>query len=383
MGEARLAGTVTPRRPPPPLPVTILTGFLGAGKTSLLNRLLRDPALSGTLVLINEFGAVGLDHLLVEKVDSDMILMASGCVCCTIRGDLIATFEDVMRRLDNGRMPAIDRILIETTGLADPAPIIHTMIAHPYLSLRLRLDGVVTVVDALLGAATLDAHPQAARQIAVADRIALSKTDLVEPATGGAALAALRARLADLNPGAPVLDIAAGEATAARLLDAGVFSPDGKIADVAAWLRAEAVAGAGSHPAGAPSSRHGDDIRAFCLTEVAPISPARLDLFLEMLRAVHGKDLLRVKGLVALDDDPARPLLVHGVQHLFHPPRRLEAWPDADRRTRLVFIARGLALPTVRTLWRALAGAPATDTPDAAALLDNPLAPSSSGGLFG
>jgi G3E family GTPase len=356
----------------------VLTGFLGAGKTTLLNRLVKDPALARALVLINEFGEIGLDHLLVEKVDGDMLLMSSGCLCCTIRGDLVTTFEDVMRRLDNGRMAPIDRVLIETTGLADPAPILHTLMSHPYLSMRLRLDGVVTLVDAVNGAATLDAHPEAAKQAAVADRLVLSKTDM---AADAAALATLRERLAALNPGAPVLDAAAGEATAARLLDAGPYDPGAKSADVRAWLRAEAYAMGHRHAHDV--NRHGADIRAFCLTEEKPLRAVSFNMFLDLLRQAHGPSLLRVKGLVALDDDPGRTALIHGVQHIFHAPVRLAAWPDGDRRTRVVFIARGVEPAFIEGLWRAFFGAPDVDTPDAAALGDNPLAPRADRGLLG
>ena len=178
------------RRPPPPFDLAILTGFLGAGKTTLLNRLLRDPALADTLVLINEFGAVGLDHLLVERVEGDMLVMTSGCLCCTIRGDLVAALEDALRRRDNGRMRPFERVIVETTGLADPAPVLHTIMTHPYLRLRFRLRAVVTLVDAVLGEATLDAHAEAVKQVAMADRLVLTKTDLAaprraEPARGG------------------------------------------------------------------------------------------------------------------------------------------------------------------------------------------------------
>ena len=159
------AASAAMRRPPPPIPLTILTGFLGAGKTTCLNQLVQNPALSNTLVLINEFGAVGLDHLFIEKVDGDMILMSSGCICCTIRGDLVTTLEDLLKRLDNGRIKAFDRVILETTGLADPAPILHAIMYHPYLMLRYRLNGVITVVDAINGAATFDAHEEAVKQI--------------------------------------------------------------------------------------------------------------------------------------------------------------------------------------------------------------------------
>ncbi len=376
-----------PRRPPPPVPVAVLTGFLGAGKTTLLNRLVKDPALARALVIINEFGEIGLDHLLVEKVDGDMLLMSSGCLCCTIRGDLVSTFEDLMRRVDNGRMAPFERVLIETTGLADPAPVLHTLMSHPYLSMRLRLDGVVTLVDAVNGLATLDAHEEAVKQAAVADRIVLTKTDLIPAAKREATLAPLRARLAALNPGAPVLDAAAGEADASRLLDVGVFNPALKSEDVRAWLRAESYqqglhANHDRHPHKHDVNRHDARVRAFCLTSDKPMPASGFELFIELLRQAHGPSLLRVKGLIGLDDDPDRPVLIHGVQHIFHPARRLDAWPDADHRTRVVFILRDLEPAFVDGLWRAFAGEPRVDAPDAAALSANPLAPGS-GGLLG
>jgi G3E family GTPase len=386
------------RRPPESVPVTIITGFLGAGKTTVLNRLLRDPALANAVVLINEFGEIGLDHLFVEKIDGDMIMMASGCLCCTIRGDLIDALENLLRRRDNGRIRAFDRLIIETTGLADPVPVLQTIMSHPYLLLRFRLDGVVTIVDAINGEATMDTYSEALKQIAVADRLVLSKVDLIQSEAQKIGLARLRARLAATNPTARLLDNSAILETK-YLLDAGLYNPVTKSSDVSRWLNAErliekaessekasAISSGHEHAHGSPHSkadlnRHGESIRAFCLVSDTPLAPAACDFFLEILRGAHGPNLLRVKGVIALADDRSRPLVIHGVQHIFHPPVRLDAWPDSDQRTRIVFIVKDLSAHFVEGLYAAFAGQMRMDAPDAQALTSSPLKPNSGGFL--
>ena len=379
------------RGPKPAIPVTVVTGFLGAGKTSLLNRLVRDPALAGTGFIINEFGEIGIDHLLVEAADDGIVELSSGCLCCTVRGELVTTLENFLRGLDNGRIDTLSRIVIETTGLADPVPVLATLTAHPYLSLRYAIDGVITVVDAVNGGRTLDEHEEAVKQVAVADRLVIAKADLPE---GAERLPALRRRLAALNPGAPLVDAATAAPT--DLLGCGLYDPATKTADVRRWLNAEAFADAhehhhdhdcadascdhpshhhdhGGHHHDNEESRH-DGISAFSLVSDEALPAGALEMFLELLRAAHGPKLLRLKGVVRLAEDPDRPLVVHAVQELFHPPVRLPAWPDADRRTRLVFITHDLAEEEVKRLFDAFAGVLAPDTPDRRAMTDNPLA---------
>lgn len=339
------------RRPPEAIPLALLTGFLGAGKTTLLNRLVRAPELARSVVVINEFGDVALDHLLVEKAEGDMLTLASGCVCCTVRGDLVAMLEDLLRRRDNGRMAPFDRVIVETTGLADPGPILNAIAHHPYLVLRYRLDAVVTVVDALHGGATLDAHHEAVDQVASADVIVMSKTDLA------ADLAGLRDRLAALNPAALLLDAAKGEAQPAALF--------GREAPPTRWPE-----GPAHEHGGHDHHAHDHDIGALVLTAEAPVRASSLEIALDLLRRREGSRLLRAKGLIALEDDPARPLVVQLVQGTLHPSRRLAAWPDDDRSTRLVLIGRALDAVAIRRLWDACVGGPAIDQPDAAALVD-------------
>jgi len=290
-----------------------------------------------------------------------------------------------MDAIQTGKLKPLRRIVIETTGLADPAPVMQSIMGHPVIAQNFELDGVITVVDAVHGLATLDRHAEAVKQVAVADRLIVSKKSL----TDAARLEALEARLAGLNPRAPRVDGDAPEAASAAILANGLYDPATKSPDVGRWLQDELVAtaqGSGNHHDHGDHhhhghhhhhdvNRHGEDIRSFSLVSDRPIDPAAIDMFVDLLRSAHGEKLLRMKAVVALSDNPDRPLVLHGVQSIFHPPQRLDAWPaGSDRRTRMVLITQGLSEEFVSDLFAAFTGQPRVDRPDRAALEDNPLA---------
>ncbi|ASY64133.1 Cobalamin synthesis protein/P47K family protein [Sinorhizobium sojae CCBAU 05684] len=378
--------------PLPVVPVSILTGFLGAGKTTLLNRLLKDPELTDTAVIINEFGDVAIDHLLVEASSDGVIELSDGCLCCTVRGELVDTLADLVDRMQTGRIRPLKRVVIETTGLADPAPVLQSVLGNPVLAQNYRLDGVVTVVDAVNGEPTIAGHVEATKQVAVADRLVIAKTGLAK----GKQVSALSAILRKLNPRAPIIDGDTEAAARADLFACGLYDPSTKTADVGRWLQDEADADHDhahehhhNHDHGHRHdldenghrhhhhdvNRHGSDIRSFSILHDRPIEPMALEMFIDLLRSAHGEKLLRMKAIVAVADNPERPVVLHGVQTVFHAPERLPAWPDpADRRTRMVLITKGLEEAFVRDLFDAFTGKPRVDQADAQALAENPLA---------
>ena len=324
------------------IPISLLTGFLGSGKTTVLNYLLRQPAMANVMVIINEFGEIGLDHELVESATDDLVLLQSGCLCCTIRGDLIETLRSLFARRSRAEIPQFDRVVIETTGLADPAPILQAIMTDGMVMSRFQLDGVITTVDAVAGGATLDRHIEAVKQAAVADRILLTKTDLVQEEE----CQTVERRLRALNPAAPIHRIRGGEVDPGLLFDVGLYNPATKSLDVQRWLQEEKYTqshhdhdhhGHDHDHAANDVNRHDDHIKAMSLVVEEPIPGEALDRWLKSLMQFRGPDLLRFKGIVNVAG-MAGPMVLHGVQHVIYPPIALKTWPSNDRRTRMVFI---------------------------------------------
>ncbi len=356
------------------VPVILLTGFLGAGKTTLLNHLLRQPEMAGSAVLINELGAVGVDHHLVEQVDETLVVLDSGCICCSVQGDLVRALKGLFMRALRREIGPLQRIVIETTGLADPAPVIHTLMAEPFISERYRCDGVITAVDATHGLQQLGAHREAVRQVAMADRLLITKCDLADE-PGRAALAE---RLAELNPGARQIEVFGGKVAVDAIFGCGLYDPAGKTPDVAAWLGEEAVRaqrtraaqrapawrrpGAGHAPGAGDEtapSRHDAGVTSFVLSFDASLPWFEFSDALDLLLQVYGARILRIKGLLNVAGDPL-PRVLQCVQHSVYPPTSLPAWPAQppydDRRSRLVFIVRELAREDVEAIFATLLG---------------------------
>lgn len=359
------------------IPISLLTGFLGSGKTTLLNYLVGQPELKDTLVIINEFGEIGLDHLLVAHSQEEVVVeMSSGCLCCTIRGDLKKTLKDITWRFAEGGQRKFSRVIIETTGLASPIPILHTLMTDPFIAGKYRLDGVITTVDAVNGAATLDQHIEAVQQAAVADRLLLTKTDLADATV----LVSLQDRLRQINPAAQQILSQQGQVAPAQLLDAGLFRAGEKSLDVTRWLNEESYAEnarkhdqAHDHHHGHHHdhhhhhddhhhdvNRHDDHIRAFCFSFDTPIEPDQFDEWLSLLVGFKGQNILRIKGIINLAGQE-QPVVIHGVQHIFHPTVTLPQWPSDDHRTRIVFITKDVERATIERSFKAFMQAQAIE----------------------
>ena len=328
-------------------PVTILTGFLGAGKTTLLDRLVRRPELARTAVFINEVGAISIDHHLVRDVRGDVVILGSGCVCCSVAGDLVRALTDLAAQVARGELPPFERALIETTGLADPTGVLAALVQFPHLAGSYRAGAVVTAVDGVLGAETLARQPESVAQVALADRLIITKTDLADPA----AIAALESALRTRNAAAPILHSAAGDVDPDALLAPAPGQSDD--AALGAWLDAATRASGAASPRRTPGAIHGF-ITTFTAQFAEPVRLGPLGLWLNLMTQMHGGALLRVKGIVNAQGEQL-PIVLDAVQHVVHPARRLAAWPSDDRRTRLVFIARGLAAGTIASLRQSLA----------------------------
>src|SRR5262245_24602658 len=307
------------------LPVSLITGFLGSGKTALLNRLLRFPEMARTAILINEFGDVALDQLFVQASDGEVTVLPNGCLCCDVRGDLEGAIGTLFGRRKSGDSPAFDRMLIETTGLADPAPIMQLLLNQPLIVENFRLDAVVTTVDALHGVRQLREHPDAVNQVSLADRLVVTKTDLADDAQ----VAELVAALGSLNAVAPIAQVPRTDATPADLFGADHART----------------------PTRAPVHDHLHGIETFSLTCERPVAWRPFADWLTTLKTSHADQLLRVKGVVHLTDED-EPIAINGVHHVFHPPMRLAQADAPGRQSRIVFITRNLAREAVEAGWR-------------------------------
>ncbi len=333
-----------------PIPITLLTGFLGSGKTTVLNHLVR--TLPRTAILMNEFGEVALDHQLLQKMEGPMALLSGGCVCCTISGSLSPTLKNLWMARQNGDIPAFERVIIETTGIADPAPVLDNLLHDNWVRARFRLDGVVTTVDAVFGMGQLDDHFEAVKQVAVADRILLTKTDLAPAAT----VAALRERLAALNPAADLITVKYGEVDPAAIQNLGLWNAATQSLEVTRWLKPQRYQPASAGKLGGRPELHDARIQSFSVVLDAPLDRYGLHSALSMLTSFRAENLLRFKAIVNLQDEP-QPVVLHGVQHVLYPEVKLDAWPDDDHRSRFVFIVRDLEPAFVEKLLADFTGA--------------------------
>ena len=332
------------------IPVTVITGFLGSGKTTLLSSILKKKEMQKTAVIINEFGEIGLDHALIEHTDENIVELQSGCICCTIQGDLNKTLIDLFDKMMNGKVSSFNRVLIETTGLANPVPIIHTLMSSIELIRIYSLDGVITVVDSVNGEKTLDLHEESLKQLALAEKIILSKTDIVNKDD----IKSLVYRIKEINPVSQIIFSKFGNIPLEKIFGLGAYDPYKKSADVKKWLAAEKYKDK-KHHHHHDVNRHNENIRAFSMMSENPVNMIAFSFFRDMITAALGANLLRMKGIINIAGEE-RPAVIHGVQHIFHPVQWLEKWPDNDRRTKLVFITQNIKKEQIEDFFRTLMG---------------------------
>jgi G3E family GTPase len=341
------------------IPVTLITGFLGSGKTTLISRLVKHPDMNRVAVVINEIGEIGIDHDLVTMSSENITLLANGCICCSVRTDMQETLRELFAQRRAGLMVDFDRVVIETTGLADPAPVVQTLVSDTLLAAQYRLDGVVTLVDALHGLHQIEHQPEAVKQIALADRVFITKSDMVD----AQALDAIKSAIATINQTAEMALIVNGEIDPAALTNLGLASAKASAATLSflgealnpvgpvqsnSWDR---TASNSERYLGSRPPLHDPNITTVSLRFEAPFTWASFSSALDLLATLRGPDLLRVKGIVNVE---GQPVVVQGVQHIFHPPVHLDRWPSSDTRTRMVFITRKISGDTIRNLFEAV-----------------------------
>ena len=350
------------------IPVSVITGFLGSGKTTLINRLVKRPEMNRVAVIVNELGEIGIDNDLVETSSEQMMLLNSGCLCCTLRSDLQETLRELFIKRRNGEIIDFERVIVETTGIADPAPVMQTLMTDSMLLDQFRLDCVVTLVDAVNSGSQLETFPEAVKQVALADRLVVTKSDLAPAAQ----VQGLEQRLHDINPRAPLTRALNGEVELSFLVDVGLSRTQSRLEEVERWLGADD--GHHHHEEKSAAHHHDQAITTFTLRFEQPLSWPAFTQSMEVLTALRGPDLLRVKGLVNVEGKKG-PMVVQGVQHLFHPPIELAAWPGPDRGTRLVFITRGISRRTVADLFAAIGAIGAIGAANPPALIDERRSP--------
>jgi G3E family GTPase len=333
------------------IPVTLITGFLGSGKTTLISKLLLHPDMQRVAVVINEIGEIGIDHDLVTMSSENITLLANGCICCSVRTDLQETLRDLFAQRRVGEVFDFDRVIVETTGLADPAPVVQTLASDTLLEAHYRLDGLITLVDGVNGVGQIEQQTEAVKQIAIADKVLITKTDLASDS----ALAALHELIHDLNPQAPIELIRHGEVAPSSLIDLGLSTSrasDNTLRFLGEDLNAatERASAAGKY-LGQRSVSHDAAVRTLSLRFSQPFQWLTFSAALELLTTLRGPDLLRMKGIVNVEGEP---VVVQGVQHIFHTPVKMNAWPSADRDSRLVFIVRNIDADVIRNLFHAV-----------------------------